>query len=85
MARVGTVDQDNIIDSRVGSELRQHFLFGVEVVMNDLNASAFLEHFEGPGFIRPIALPVEDTNLCCTNHGTPKDQHNQPLEADQFQ
>ncbi len=53
--------------------------------MNDLNARALLEHFEGPGFIRPISLPVEDTNLCCTNHGTPKDQNNQPLKGDQFQ
>ena len=45
LARVGAIDQNHIIDSRVGSELRQHFLFGVEVVMNNLNARAFLKHF----------------------------------------
>ena len=60
---IDVVHQHDVIGAGAGAQLGQHLLFGVEIVMHDLDAGLLLEHFERPFLVGAIALPVEDLDL----------------------
>ncbi len=61
----GAVDENDIIGTRIGAQLGQHFRFGAEIVMHDFNAGLGLELFERPFFVGAVTLPVEHGDLGC--------------------
>ena len=70
------VDQHHVICTGVCAQLRQHFLFGIEILMHNRMAGCSCELGHGPVQVGSVALPVQDPDFVGGCGRTGKDRRN---------